>query len=176
MSIREFLKLAVQSNWLVNLEPSLPSLTQKRVIFASRSLYDELVRELGDPSTAVRTAELMATFDTFLNGDLITVGGRRSKHAYMKQLEPFEAEVWEIRSVDPKPSIRVFGRFLTTDVFIATNKGRRSELGEFNSKNFRLAISYCGIEWRRCLPQALPHKGDSINDYISEHVFDLRDQ
>lgn len=123
----------------------------------------------------VRAGELLATFDTFLGGRLITIGGRNDKDAYMKFLEPEQEEVWEIRSIDPKPSIRVFGRFAAKNVFVATNMGFRSDLGGFGSIEFRAAMTHCKRAWSRCFHTWPPHKGKSAHDYISENVIDLRD-
>lgn len=175
MSIRELIQTAVNVGWLVNLQPRLPSIPHQRIILVCRNLNDELERELNDPSTAVRTAELFNTFDTFLGGRMITVGTRNDRDAYMKILEPEADEVWEIRSVDPKPSIRVFGRFARQDVFVATNKGMRTELGGFGSKEFRDCMTRCTTEWRKCFQTWRPHTGSRINDYISDNVLDLRD-
>lgn len=175
MSIREQIQTALDAGWVVNLLPTLPSIPHWRVIFMTRRLSDELEQHLEDPTTMVRAAELLATFDTFLGGRLVTIGGRNDKHAYMKLLEPEQEEVWEIRSIDPKPSIRVFGRFAAKDVFVATNMGFRSGLGGFGSIEFRAAMTHCKREWSRCFYTWPPHKGKSVHDYISENVIDLRD-
>jgi hypothetical protein len=173
MSIREHLQLALDAGWLVNLQPSLPSIPHQRMIFVARTLYSELEYELNDASSAVRTAELFSTFDVFLSGKPISIGGRDDKYAYIKQLEPTTEEVWEIRSIQPRPSIRVFGRFAACDVFIACNKGLRTQLGGFGSREFQKAMSYCKIEWRKCLQSWPPHSGKRPNDYVSENLRDL---
>lgn len=175
MSIRDQIQMAVNEGWLVNAAPTLPSVPQSRVLFICRNLHDEIEANLNDRSVATRTAELLSTFDTYIGGRLITVGGRNDKHAYMKRLEPDAEEIWEIRSVDPKPSIRVFGRFVLPDVFVATNKGFRTELGGFNSPQFRRSMSICKIEWRKCFHTWPPHTGGNIHEYITHNAVDLRD-
>lgn len=174
MSIREQYKIAVNAGWLVNLLPTLPSIPHRRVIFVCRALHEEIEREWNEPATAIRVGQLLNTLDTFLGNGLITVGRRNDKHAYMKQMEKVE-EVWEIRSVDPKPSIRVFGRFAERDVFVATNKGFRKPLGAFGSPEFKRAMTTCTQEWRRCFQTWPVHTGDTVHDYLSENVVDLRD-
>jgi hypothetical protein len=175
MSIREQIQTAINEGWLVNMPPTLPSVPHSRILLVCRGLSDAIETDLNNPAKAVRTAQLLSTFDTYLGGGLITVGGRKHKAAYMKRLEPESEEVWEIRSVDPRPSIRVFGRFAEPDVFVATNMGFRTDLGGFNSKEFLRAVSACKREWRRSFHTWPPYSGIYINDYITQDVVDLRD-
>ena len=60
----------------------------------------------------IRAAELQADLDYFIDGKRMNLRPLMSveEYAQMALLEPPHAEVWEIRSVDPKPAIRIFGR------------------------------------------------------------------
>lgn len=156
------------------MQPTLPSIPHRRIILVSRPLQEALEAELTDQAAAYRTGLLLNTLDTFIGGGLITVGGRNDD-AYMKLLEPEDEQVWEIRSVDPRPSVRVFGRFAEPDVFVATNKGLRTELGAFGSAEFRRAMTDCTREWGKCFHTWPAHSGEQINDFITENVVDIRD-
>lgn len=90
----------------MRVQPSLQGLAELRVIYMTASVYDEV---FGNADEAGRMAQLHADLDRFIEGGRITVGSRRAKHAFMKRLEPARDEVWEIRSIDPKPSIRCSG-------------------------------------------------------------------
>ncbi|WP_158264291.1 hypothetical protein [Nitratireductor sp. StC3] len=174
MSIRDEINIAVNAGWLVNMQPTLPSIPHRRIILVSSSLQYELETELQDQATAHRAGLLLNTLDTFIGGGLITVGGRNDD-AYIKLLEPEDRQVWEIRSVDPKPSIRVFGRFAEPNVFVATNKGFRRDLGAFGSAAFQRAMTDCTREWVKCFHTRPAHTGKRVNDFITENVVDLRD-
>ncbi len=91
--------------------------------------------------TIKRFAKLKSDLDTFLISPTIDA-------KYMKQLLPTGKGVYEIRSVRPKPSIRVFGRFVRKDVFLATHYEERNGLGGFKSYEFTQEISRCRKIWR----------------------------
>ena len=91
-----------------------------RVIYLVKDVFDQIMGPWPDPSIATCMGILRADLDRFLENGRIIAGHRRSRHAYMKRLDPGRDEVWEIRSRDPEPELRVFGRFAETDVFIGT--------------------------------------------------------
>lgn len=68
---------------------------------------------------------------------------------YLKCLWPPRDGVWAIRSVRPKPSIRVLGLFAAKDKFVATNLAIRKELGEFESEEWRIARRRAKAIWRK---------------------------
>ncbi len=58
----------------------------------------------------------------FIAGKVISVGWdpmKKGVSAFMARLAPVEDEVWDIRSRDPSPGIRVLGSFSERDVFVA---------------------------------------------------------
>jgi hypothetical protein len=101
------------------------------------------------------------------------VGGRRHKTAYIKHLEPERDEVWEIRSVDPDPQFRRFGRFADTDLFIATHLMQRSWPGLFQSLAWKGSMRRCKAIWRTLFVNWPAKEGTNVHDYISENVLDL---
>jgi len=107
-------------------EPISPG-AHVRILYLERGFCDHVLA-----SDDVRIGRLWADFDHFCLGGVITVGYGRNSSCAMKQLDPRTDEIWEIRSRDPKPQIRVFGRFADTDVFVATHFCRREDLGDRN--------------------------------------------
>lgn len=173
MSIRDQLQMALNAGWIVNVQPTLPGLPHLRAIFAVNRLWQEISDELEATDTAIRTGRLLADLDRFLSGQAITVGRRPRTNCFLKLLCPHDQEIWEIRSTDPRPSLRIFGRFVATDAFVATNKGPRTDYGAKGSVEFAAAITECQIEWRRAFSTWEPHSGAYPNDYISEKCIDL---
>jgi hypothetical protein len=96
---------------------------------------------------------------------------KKDKTAYLARLSPRADEVWEIRSRDPTPAIRVFGRFAICDTFIAFNWGYRKDLGGLGSKEFRFEINRAKSEWKKIFPTYQPVSGADIHDYVSEECF-----
>lgn len=174
MSIREEVEARRSENRLLVVDPLVLGAPQPRVILATADVYGELIGPWEDCSKEYRIGELRADLDHFTTGGLINVSSGPEKHAYMKHLDPPDDQVWEIRSRDPKPSMRVFGRFAETDVFIATNLMDRAYLGPIGSKRWRDEFERCKSEWMKLFPTYPPLNGATINEYISEKVVDLR--
>jgi len=147
--------------------------THSRLIYAAPQLQMELKEAWSEAGVQDRIGRLMADFDHFSTGGLITVSTGSERHAYMKQLDKLSEEVWEIRSRDPKPSLRIFGRFTEADVFIGTHMCTRPYLGYPGSKEWRDEFERCKSEWRKLFQGYEPLSGEKINDYISENVVDL---
>ena len=66
----------------------------------------------------------------------------------MKWLDPQKQEVWELKSVRPKPSIRVFGRFAQPNVFVATHWAFRTDLKGKWSQEYWEEIAKCEARWK----------------------------
>jgi hypothetical protein len=141
-----------------------------RVIYLVKDVFDQIMGPWPDPSIATCMGILRADLDRFLENGRIIVGHRRSRHAYMKRLDPGRDEVWEIRSRDPEPELRVFGRFAETDVFIGTACLSRDYLGKDGSRQWRDEIVRCIADWRNLFPSLPPLSKRPLNEYISTNV------
>lgn len=115
-----------------------------------------------------RCGSLRADLERFIAGGMIAVaaqpltGGRT---AYMRQLSKRFDEVWEIRSRDPKPGIRVLGRFADVDVFIALTWWRRADLGGPGTRAWRDAIVECKTKWNQLFPAYQPISSGVGHEY-----------
>lgn len=116
MSIRTEIAAQISEGRLAIVSPMLAGLPQPRVIYATAELMEELNGPWADPAVEGRMGRLRADLDLFTTGGLIVVSRGKESSAYMKHLDPPGDGIWEIRSRDPKPSLRVFGRFAATDV------------------------------------------------------------
>lgn len=159
---------------LHELAPALPGTPTVRRIVASVEISQMVLGPWTDPDWEVRCNFLRADFDRFIGGNLIPVaaGIRGGRHAYLKQLSPPGDEIWEIRSRDPNPSIRVFGRFADKDFFVALTWSRRPDLGGPESRQWRDASVECATEWRNLFPAYAPLQGDTthnFDDYVTNY-------
>ncbi|MDE2514437.1 MAG: hypothetical protein KGL12_00285 [Rhodospirillales bacterium] len=140
----------------------------------------ELTRVLfgGDPAPAdaVRIGQLRRDLDRFIEGGRVTIrdGLYRSDPAYMARLDPPGGEIWEIRSVDPRPGLRVFGRFAEEDIFVALLLRTRKQLGGKNDPAWQEVVRHCKAEWRQLFPGHEPHSGKRVCDYVSSAGILLR--
>jgi hypothetical protein len=108
-----------------------------------------------------------ALLDTFISGDIISVRLPPSKNvgAQLAQLENRFEEVWEFRSREPKPGLRVFGRFLKCNHFLATNYASRCDLKE--DSDWLREKQVCKRRWRTFFPSYNPLSGVEVHDYVS---------
>lgn len=91
---------------------------------------------------------------------------------YLFWLSPKRDVVWEIRSVEDVPSLRVLGRFADHDVFIALTIEERSELEGWNSQSWRRAIRTCVQRWATLFFGYQPRLGNTANDFFSGSISD----
>ena len=180
MSIYTEISARVTEGRLYPLQPFMPpeAGVPERRMFLSEEIRSLIVGPWHDTEWQLRCGALYADLDKFVQGGLITVAEhpfRRGKTAYMKQLSKWSEEVWEIRSRDPQPGIRVMGRFADTDVFIALSWSYRSSLGGPNARPWRDAIVGCKTQWRNLFPAYEPiSAGDDDaypNTYISANTY-----
>jgi hypothetical protein len=169
MSIHDEIRNRVHEGRLWLLRPALPASRIVRPMFASREIMDVVLGPWSDPEWEERCGRLRADLDVFITGRLLTVAERRyqARTAYMAQLDQPRDEVWEIRSRDPEPSLRVFGRFADTNWFVALTWWKRAELGGPKSREWRDAIVGCKTEWRNLFPSYAPKIGNQIHDYFN---------
>ena len=117
----------------------------------------------------MRVGGLQADLDYFMDGHRIDLRPLESKDrfAYMALLEPSSNEVWEIRSIDPRPSIRLFGSFVSKDHFVALTWAWRKELGGRYAKEWRAAIQEFKEEWQGYFGNLLPLSGSYPDGYLT---------
>lgn len=173
MSIQDELRFRIEEGRLFLVNPLIHGSPHPRLIYATSEIWNKLCGPWSDKSEEYRMNKLYADLDHFSSGERIIVSRGNIEQGYMKPLDDISEEVWEIRSRDPKPSLRLFGRFAETDIFIATNLRERIELGSPGSKPWRDEFERCKAEWRKLFPAYEPLTGSTLRDYISENVVDL---
>jgi hypothetical protein len=173
MSIRVEIGNRISEERLFLLSPAMPGSHIVRPMFVSLEIKDLVLGPWDDAEWEERCGQLRADLDRYIECRRITVAARpyHARTAYMAQLDELRDEAWEIRSRDPEPSLRVFGRFADTDWFVALTWWKRADLKGPDSREWRDAIEGCKAEWRRLFPTYPPKTGANVNDYISTNVF-----
>jgi hypothetical protein len=173
MLLEEEVNNLCQAGRLVLHRPAIPGLRQRRKLHLVKSLHATLtVGPWLNVNDATRWGELRYWCDRFVDGGRIYVRERpraKKSTADMAQLEPWTDEIWEIRSIDPKPSIRVFGSFVGKDAFVGLTWGFRKDLNGYGGPKWLRAIHAYKSEWRNFFDCA-PISGDYPNDYLSEAI------
>jgi hypothetical protein len=171
MSIRVEINHRVEQKRLFRLPRELVGEPVERTMFVSQEVYGAI----SGPwvlSDTYQMAMLRANLDMFTQGKIISIAEdpyQKPKSTYMARVDPPEDEVWDIRSRDPKPGIRVLGCFAETDTFIALVWGTRKSLGGPRSREWRNLVESCKAEWRKLFHPYQPHTGSTISDYVSRN-------
>jgi hypothetical protein len=145
---------------------SLP-FNQVRPIYMEPNLYARIFGPSAEETK--RMGFLEADLRRFIHGEKITVGHGEEPSCFLKPLNNCR-EVWEIRSRDPKPSLRIFGRFAAKDVFVATNMQHRTILDVIRSRAWAVEIRRCITTWTRLFPYLEPHTGTNTHEYVTNAV------
>lgn len=146
----------------------------KRHMLISVNLQNALSGPWNSAANERRFGQLRGDLDAFVEGRLISVANHpydKDKTAYIARVDPTSAEVWDIRSIDPSPSIRVLGCFVETDLFVALVWAYRNCLDGPGGPLWKAFIQRAQHEWRRLFLTYIPHSGSAISDYISENFF-----
>lgn len=160
MSIHEEIKDRVTQGMLYPLLPRAPGITAQRAMFLSEWLWNVVNSPVGDEEWERRIGELIADLETFIIGDPVYP-------KYLFLLYPARDAVWEIRSADHKPSIRVLGRFASKDTFVATNYALREWLDGWQSRQWKEVKRQCGAIWRWLFGTYLPIVTTNIHDVVT---------
>lgn len=122
--------------------PKASGSTIRRALFVNEALHAVLNSPQGDAEWEKRVGELRADLEVFVESP--TVGPK-----YLFLLYPARDAVWEIRSTSPNPSIRVLCLFAWTDILIATGHALRSDLGGWQSREWKVVKRDSRAAWRR---------------------------
>tara|TARA_R110000787_G_scaffold16251_2_gene49509 strand:- start:555 stop:1097 length:543 start_codon:yes stop_codon:yes gene_type:complete len=176
MSIDRRIKDAIDGGGLVVFEPEFASDRPDRRLFLHAKLATEIAE--GVDEWGRRVGRLQSDFEKFVMGQHVTLSMTPFQHkaAYMGLLDPASEGIWEIRSVDPKPGLRVFGKFPSMDTFVALNWEPRSKkfggkkpLGAGKSLEYQIAMIEADQRWNEVLPGLLPLTGGDFDDYVSKN-------
>jgi hypothetical protein len=168
MSIRACINERIAEGRLFRLAPALPSDPHERTMILSKEVNALIVGPWSDQKWANRCHRLRANLEEFIKGETLTVGLIPHEHrdAYMGRLERPIDEVWDIRSRDPKPGLRVLGRFSERNTFIALHWGLRKDFSD--PSRWRFAIAETKGRWNRLLaPYEPPFYGqEDLHAYL----------
>jgi hypothetical protein len=163
MLIRAQIKALRASGGLVPVKPRTGWSGEPRCFLLEKEPHAQIAANQVLPENFERWAKLEADMAHFVEGGYINWN-------LMKWLDPQKQEVWELKSVRPRPSIRVFGRFAEPNVFVGTNLKFRADLKEKWSKEFWDEIAKCEQVWKSLFGDECPFKGKLYTDYITDNA------
>jgi hypothetical protein len=166
MSIpEEILDAQVAAGRLAPLLPQSPRAAIRRAMFVSADIWGLLEGRTDDEISEERYGRLRADLEAFVTAaDLYP--------NYLFWLTPRRDVVWEIRSVEDIPSLRVLGRFAAPDVFVALSIEERAELAGWNSPQWKRAIRTCIQRWNTVFSPYPALEGGDAGDFFSGAIPD----
>jgi len=167
MSVYEEIKYLCEAGRLVRFSPMLAVPKLRRTMYISQSIAELLVDSWISKQQEFRWGYVLSDLAVFIRDPWITVAAdsRRARKAYMARLQPDSNEVWDIRCRDPKPGIRLLGRFAEKNVFVALTWEERLPLRCYESNEWKAAINRCATEWNLHFWNE-PLRGNYPDDYL----------
>ena len=160
MSIEDEIVDKVDRGMLYPLIPKAPGAQIRRALFVEEALWKELNSPEGDDEWDERIARLTADLEVFVTEATITA-------KYLFLLYPARDCVWEIRSVQHRPSVRVMGLFPSKDVFVSTNFALREALEGWQSRAWKEVKRMARAMWRRLFPSYVPLETIKVSEVCS---------
>ncbi len=158
---------ALQKGLLREAQAHAPWVGTPRTFLMCAELWSAIEegRQSQDIASIKRWASLEADISHFIEGGYVN-------EDLLKQLEDFKHEHWELRSVRPKPSLRVFGRFALPNVFVGTHVVERRLLAEKHSFNWEHQRIVCEDHWTAAgLPDPFTDDPDfAYSSYITNNA------
>ena len=174
MSIERSIEEAIATGRLRAFVPEFDSDEAVRSVLLHPRLADDISGRV--EAWGRRVGRLQGDLESFVKGEHVTLSMTPFEHrnAFLALMDPPADGTWEIRSRDPNPGLRVFGRFPCADTFVALSWeprsvrfGGKSPLGKRDSLEYQLALIETDERWNAVLPGAVPLTGGSCRDYVS---------
>jgi hypothetical protein len=163
---------------LFKLKPLNEKDSKRRTVLMSQEIANLVYGPWPDGRMGNRCARLRGDLENLITAKNIAVCWEpfEGRDEQIGRLYPVRDEVWDLRSQDPHPGLRVFFRFAEKDTFVALNCSPRSvEVSWLNripllgrtSRQWRNAMVECRAEWRRLFPTYDAHTGSNVNEYLT---------
>lgn len=180
MSISDDLQRALDRGALVPLPMRLDSDPCMRDMFLSKEICELVLGPYLTPAHSVRASRLWADLEAFVRGDEISMGLTPHKHKFATfgRLKPVADLVFDFRSRDPSPSIRLLGHFESVDCFVALSWWPKQKKVDWSDKEplqkdetkWRHAMMECTNSWFDILPNSVPVSGTQGDRYVSSNL------
>ncbi len=182
MSIRNLWIQRVRDGELIKLDFSIPGPQERRTVLLSPEINALISGPWRDSAMQDRCFRLRAELENILGGARLTccdVPREANDKHQIGRLDPIEDNIFDIRSVQPPPALRIVFHFAEKDVLILHACSPRSvdvpwlsRLPLVSEKLWRKAISDSKAQWSVLFPKHDPHSGESFHDYLSNALVD----
>lgn len=182
MSIRQEWKSRVRDQELFKLSFLVPGAPERRVVLMSPEINALVEGPWRDNAMEERCARLRADFENILAGNRLVVcmdPFEAKPFHQIGRLDPLDNHIFDIRSADPSPGLRIIFHFAEKDFLVTHVCSPRSvhvswlpgfPLADRLSPTWRKAITESKNRWSTLFPKYEPHQGIDVHDYLSNAV------
>lgn len=169
MSRHHILQRLVKEGLLLELPSPFLGYETARTMYVTPDIFRAVSKPFpSDPELAERLYEFRQWLDGFTEGGLLTVAedpDNKPPDVMMARVKPVKWEFFSIRVTLPEttPGIRSLGGFFEKDEFIALTWDLRENIDHF----FDDEVVIVEAAWRNLFGSETPHKGDHLNEYLS---------
>lgn len=143
-----------------------------RQMYVSSDVLAVIMPPFADTHIGRRLAEFRNFLDAFMLGSEFSVSedpDDKPSETMLARVAPVEDEFWSLRVTGPEDDdkLRSLGAFHDTDEFIALIW----EYREVIDRDFQIQVDACQDYWRDLFDPCSPHRGDSLDEYLSESFY-----
>lgn len=141
-----------------------------RILYVTADISAAVMFPFPDTLEGTRLAEFRAWLDAFIEGGEISVAEdpqNKPPGTMLARVCPIEEEFWSIRVNRPEetPGIRSLGAFSDINEFVALTWEMREHIPDFDEEVESVIES-----WKDYFGSELPHRGDSLNEYLTDNA------
>ncbi len=170
MSITDDIKariLELKDEKLFYLPPEISGLVRTREIFVSVEVEANVHPPWQENWDGYRLSQFRGTLDAFTTNQRVSIALKpfdKPGSAFIAATHPVTYDVWDIRSIDPKPGIRCLGCFGGKDFFIALTWNYRENMDDFDAE-----VERCRSVWKLLFDPIPPFRGRDPDEYVSHN-------
>lgn len=178
MSIDDWIERLICDKRLFLVEPPFMSDTCARTLLVSPTIHAIVQGPWDHARDEVRYSKLRADLENFSSGGELSVCAEpfEATDEDLAILDPRADGVWDFRSRNPSPGLRLIGQFAKLDTFVALVLAPRSKpvdglpppLGDRNSREWKRAISDCRKAFGSLFNPFEAIQGGNVEDVLSE--------
>jgi hypothetical protein len=168
MSIQDSIEQHVKNGRLHKLPSLVTGDDTARILYVSDEIFADVDSQLAVNADDTRLFEFRQTLDAWLEHGEFSVAENpdlKPSDAMLARLRPVNAEMWDIRSIVPRPGIRALGAFIGQDTFVALTWDYRENLDEAGA--FDAEVKRAVEAWQNLFGQEKPFKGASLDEYLT---------
>jgi hypothetical protein len=154
----------------VKLPPLISGLVRTREVFVTNEVQASVYPPWQESFDGIRLSRFRGTLDAFTTNERVSIACKpfdKPGSAFIAPTHPVAADVWDIRSIDPRPGIRCFGCFGGKDLFVALTWDYRENLE--SSDDWAAEVAGCRAAWTALFDPIQPFRGKCPDEYLSNH-------